>query len=298
MAIISGIQALSFYNPDDGTVIQVDKEDLSNEIAFTSREAEPDEKDPTGGHPFAGDYSELEVPIYNFDGIATLKNWSKNDVRISMVAAGLQQNIQWYERDRISIENKLIIGQSGRLNKFVLKMRRKGQGQHDIHGKVNLLDHRGWRGSDENSDGFPDGYDDNGAWTSPAFTDADGDGIAEQFAAYGPIDGSSAVLRISKLPFPIAGIDVAQSLLVNQLHDDGITKAQLLPKNFNSSILEVNESTFASTGRKSVSGTTPPETFYIQSNILVVTGATAQTAKAAMADPALRVDGKNEFAQY
>lgn len=293
MAVTSGFKAVSFYNPDDGTVVQINEAALER-VDFSQTEMEPDKTDPSGGHPFVGNLSELEVETWDFSGRSQLETWSKNDTRISMFAAGVQSHIQWYERDRISISVSPK-SERGQANTFVIRMRREGQGEHDIHNNVNVLGYAGWRDSDGDSDGVPDSY--TNALELPAFADADADGEAEQFAGHGKTDGSKTSLLIEPV-IPVSGISLTLSIDVDALHDDGDTNFELVARSFAGSAVASALNTHTSTGRKTLSIDLPANTYKLQVRPLIVRNATVQNAKAKISDPALRIDGSDTFTKY
>ena len=156
MSVISGFQAASFYDPDSGTVVQINAEDLSGEAEFSKEEVEPDQKDPTGGWPYVGHECTLEVPTYAFEGFDQLKTWAESGARISAVVAGAQQNVQWYERDRVRVTQEPAVGALGQTQRYVIRMTRVSP-HPAIYQRVNLLSFNPW-GRDRDGDSVVDGY--------------------------------------------------------------------------------------------------------------------------------------------
>ena len=293
MATKSGYVAASFYDPATGTVVQINEENLER-LDFNQSELEPDQSDPTGGHPFVGHLSELELETWDFSGISQLQEWARSDARISMVAAGVEQNIQWYETDRVSVSLNPK-SEAGQANTYIVRMRREGHGVHDIYNDVNLLNPYGWRGSDDDSDNVPDAY--TSSLSLPAWNDSDGDGVKERFGGFGATDGGKYTLG-RDVVFPVAGHTLTLSTSIGVLHEDGDTGIEIVARNRGGSALQTQLQTFDATGRHSTSIELPPFTYEVTARPVIVQSVTTQATKVQIADPALRIDGSTRFAQH
>lgn len=284
MAVKSGYKAISFYNSDDGTTVQIGEAALER-VDFSQQEMEPDKTDPSGGSPYVGDLSELEVETWDFAGRSQLETWSKNNTRIAVVAIGVQGNVQWYNRDRVSISASPK-SERGQANTFVISMRRRGQGEHNIYDNVNLLQFKGWEDAD--SDNVPDDYAAN-SLSSMAFTG----GV---FEAFGSTSTSSYLS--GGLPMPVAGVTVTLSVDVVQLHADGDTRIRIIERDFAGSTLSTSTTTATSTGRVKTSLTTSPNVYDILVRPVLLDNVTSQTTKVRVKDPAFRIDGSDQYVNH
>ena len=289
---ISGLRKASWYNPDTGTVVQAN--DLAEDGEFYTRAIEdPDDQTSTGESPYAGDESYCELMVFDMSLLPQLKAWQENDTRISMVAAGVQQNIQWYERDLVNVKPVYPVA-AGRRNHINVIMQREGHGAHDIHGNVNLLSHLGttadpWTDADGN--GFPDGWENRySPWDNTFFG-------SDTFEGHAPTNGAKTAVNIN-LTFPVAGVSVTLSSKITKIHDDGLQRLRILDKDYSGSNLSIHDNNLSSTGPKTIGIETGDNSYSMIVHPLMVQDATAQNTKAGVKEPSLRVDGSDKFVSY
>jgi len=291
---ISGLKKASWYNPDTGTVVQADM--IAEDGEFYTRAIEdPDDETATGEPPYAGDESYCQLMVFDMSLLSQLKAWEENDTRISMVAAGVQQNIQWYERDLVSAKPVYPVA-AGRRNHINVTMERTGHGAHDIYGHVNLLSHLGT--------------------TADPWTDADGDNIADgyrlqdgmQAKNFGTINGNEKVQSVNtdkdfaelytEIFFPIAGVNIKTSIEITQLHNDGSQQIAVEILGPNGSSLSFTSKSYSSTGRKSLAKKIPVGVYKIKP-FLIATGSKVNSLDDLHGRyPALRVDGSDQYVSY
>lgn len=295
MSVISGFRQATIYDPSNGDTVQFAR--LHGETQAQVRNiADTDETDANGQPYFAGYDSSMTLVSADLTDITQLEAWLTANERIRAVAIGFQRNVQWYEDDRILSQTEFGDG-PGEIDVVSASMSRMSDAaSHAIYGNVNLLQFAGWRGSDEDSNGVPDEYTNDG-FTGVDFTDADGDGTEEQFEGFAPTGGGEASLY-KDVVLPIPGAPLTLSALFNQLHDDGTTYIEVQTLDFADSVLQTETETVSATGRASVSVTTHADTYKVRCKVVKVDSASANTSKAEVADPALRVDGSEVFVQY
>lgn len=287
---ISGLRKASWYNPDTGTVVQAN--DIAEDGEFYTRAIEdPDDQTATREAPYAGDESYCELMVFDMSLKSQLEAWEENDTRISMVAAGVQQNIQWYERDLVSVEPVYPVA-AGRRNHINVTMERTGHGAHDIWGHVNLLAHLGT--------------------TAEAWTDADGDGVADGYSISGQNDesffddkqyyvtkndGTSGIVQNSDvLIFPIESIEVHLSVELIDVHTES-NQLKIRQRDAQGSILSSETNDFSSQGRNSISTELLPNAHQIRT--VVHKAASSSTEDGVeISQPSLRVDGSDQFVSY
>lgn len=290
---ISGARAISFYNPSNGTTVQIDQKDLDQDLEFVQEPMEPDATDASGGTPFVGERSELTVVTYDFAGFSQLKSWDENDTQISAVSAGHEQNLLWHETDRISVRQLPNPGVAGRANKFEIRMVREGQGTHDIHYVTNLLTKFGstsdsWQDAD--NDNVADGY---------SFFNTSSEGFSSNIQSFDTNNNGSAsfINTGSDVEFPISGVTITGTSQANTIHSSDQTVVRVEERDFNSSVLSSTSTTFNSTGRESTDLTTGSSVYGIRMYPLRV-DSTSAVETVRCVEPALRLDGTNAYAEF
>lgn len=287
---ISGLRKASWYNPDTGTVVQAN--DIAEDGEFYTRAIEdPDDQTATGESPYAGDESYCELMVFDMSLKSQLEAWEENDTRISMVAAGVQQNIQWYERDLVSVKPVYPVA-AGRRNHLNVVMERTGHGAHDIYGHVNLLAHLGttadpW--TDADGDGIADGYDIQGE-TSLGFA-SNVQGFDTQS------DGTLAQIRTLKdVLFPISGIDVVFSSKAKKIHTDQ-TEFRLVSEEYSGTPIQDDTLAFDSSSRRSINQKTSTLHYaWFLAPLRVPSPSAEETVRVIF--PVLRVDGSDKYVSY
>jgi len=287
---ISGLRKASWYNPDTGTVVQANN--LAEDGEFYTRAIEdPDDQTPTGESPYAGDESYCELMVFDMSLLPQLQAWEETDTRISMVAAGVQQNIQWYERDLLSVKPVYPVA-AGRRNHINVTMERTGHGAHDIYGHVNLLAHLGT--------------------TADPWTDEDGDDLAKGYSLANTSDrsffdskqyyasknnGLSSVLQNdSLLVFPIEGVSITLSTEIIDLHSEN-NQIKIRLRSFQGSTISVSTDSFDSKGRKKISKSLTNGAYQIRTVIHKASNSTVEDG-VETSNPALRVDGSDQYVSY
>jgi hypothetical protein len=289
---ISGLRKASWYNPDDGTVVQANN--IAEDGEFYTRAIEdPDDQTPTGESPYAGDESYCELMVFDMSLLPQLKAWQESDTRISMVAAGVQQNIQWYERDLVNVKPVYPLA-AGRRNHINVVMERIGHGAHDIYGHVNLLAHLGTTADpwvDEDGDGSAEGY---GVYSA---TNLQFSSNTQQFDTLS--DGSDLIIQVNEnLQFPIEGQEVTFSAEHTSVHPSETNNIYLRQDSFGFSTLHSKENSFISTGRHLLQLKTKSNMFYfsIIRPMYVLQSNSEETVK--LKFPVLRVDGSEKYVSY
>jgi len=285
---ISGLRKASWYNPDDGTVVQAN--DIAEDGEFYTRAIEdPDDQTPTGESPYAGDESYCELMVFDMSLLPQLKAWQESDTRISMVAAGVQQNIQWYERDLVNVKPVYPVA-AGRRNHINVVMERTGHGAHDIYGHVNLLAHLGT--------------------TIDPWTDADNDGVADDFEIAGlqspsfnnnkqsfvsnPNSGVN-VFR-SFIDFPIEGVEISFRLENLSVDNDSNHTVEVRGRSYGYNLLR----TFSITAQVGVNNLVInlPSNHYVFGCRLVNLNDVTSESGIEIRHPAVRVDGSDKYVSY
>ncbi len=279
MGILSGYKAISLFNDLDGVVVQINEENFSSEATLTHTELEPDKKDPRGNSPYAGEEHTLEIPVYDFAGRQQLQEWSRANTRLSAVAAGVQQNLQWYERDRTSIIDQTMYGQRGKINKFLVRMTRRSA-YPKIYSNVNLYAYLGWQ-------------------------DADGDGLADGYysRALGVVSFQNGIQSLTfpntatadfgaEVVFPISGIPLTYAVTIaNTIGDLALRAKQLI---YDRSAIESNEIQPVDNGRKIINLRSVSQLWSIRADLFDWEGDEACD----FSWPSLRSDSSDKYVGY
>lgn len=296
---LSGLQAMSFYNPSAGDVVQVDGK-FVHSFDFTQERGGGDRgpESPTGGTVAVGDFSELEVEFSDVGNKSQLETWQTGDTPISFVAAGEQAAIQWYETDVITeLEEVPNFSEHGNVNRLRVRMVREGHGIHDIHKNTNLLraaNHQvgstflndSWQDSD--GDNVADGYSSTSA-SNESFS-----GNEQSFDTNA--SGNTCDVRV-EIELPVSQIDITLSSNLTQLHSSEDDRIAIVTKDFSGSQLSVPATKVSSTGRKSLTHTTDSSIYSVQLRTHQVLSPTStETVKHKL--PALRLDGGTTHVNY
>ena len=288
---ISGLRKASWYNPDTGTVVQAN--DLAEDGEFYTRAIEdPDDQTATGEAPYAGDESYCELMIFDMSLLPQLKAWKENDVRVSMVAAGVQQNIQWYERDLLYKVKPVYPVAAGRRNHINVVMQRTGHGAHDIYGNVNLLAHLGW--ADEDNDDLADGYELQDGMSAKNFgTDGNGNEDVQSVET-----GEKFAEMYAPLIFPVSNLRLTLSVEITQLHNDGEQQLAIQQLDYNGGNTTIKDGPYTSKGRKSLEVDIDSFAYTLLNFILATGGAVGSLDDIHGRYPAIRVDGSDQYVSY
>lgn len=296
---LSGVQAFSVYDPSTGNVVQVDGKYVETFDFTQQRGGTEGPASPTGGSVSVGDFSEVEIVFVDVAGKSQLETWRTNDTPVSLVAAGEQAAIQWYETDIISeLEEQPVFDQHADLNRYRFVMRRQGHGIHDIYKGTNLLravNHQvgssflndSWQDSD--SSGVADGYSTNNNTSNESF--------GSDVQSFDTASNGNASHINATIEFPVSGVDLTLSSNLTQLHssEDDVVKINFFDSN--NSGLSASSTTVSSTGRASVTNTTPSSIFDLRVDThRVNNSSTTETVKHKL--PALRLDGGTSHVEH
>lgn len=148
--MISGIKKISVFDPATGTTVQLNNivpeglAQIKKPIIIKNVDGEltPD-----------GDDSYFEFSAYDPEGYDQLKDWMDAGTDVQCVAAGVEQNLLWYESVPLIVEKRYGFSAGGR-NIFTVKLAKK-RGIHNILLLANLI-RSGGRWEDDDSDGEAD----------------------------------------------------------------------------------------------------------------------------------------------
>ena len=275
-----GLHTVSFYRPDTGDVVQLNK--LTPDSTVRLALAEGGQTDPTGGEYFPGGLSELDVHSLDLGSFATLKGWMKAGYHVSAVGVGPTGALQWYETDKLKCWLEEVRGKQGGRVKMRVQMRREGHGTHNIHFGLNLLAFLGW--GDANGDGVADGYQ-NYQGAGAAFADG-GQTITHDL---------QADAFFGDIPFPIVGVTLHASVTYDEVYT---ARRQIIVNTLAGTTLsnQYTDSTFA--GRAPVvSQVIPAGGFTVRVTLFSARGATLGVP-ATFRDPSVRVDGSSEYVAH
>lgn len=189
--MISGIQKISVYNPANGVVVQLNKISGGD---FTIKEP-LESKNVDGQLIYDGHKSFVEFASYDDTGFDQLESWMIAKTPVRLVAAGVEQNLLWYESSPITVR-KNYLSKAGSRNFFTVRIA-KEKGTHSIHLFANLL-RSGGKWEDANTDGLADLF----TKIAP---------ISHQFSAtvqtlYGTNGNNGSVRALFE--FPISGLPI------------------------------------------------------------------------------------------
>lgn len=277
---ISGLRKASWYNPSTGTVAQADI--ISEEGEFYTGPLDTDDRTPVGEQPYGGDESHCELMVYDMDVIEQLKAWERSETRINMVAAGVQENIQWYTPTLVRVEKSYGFNVGGR-NSALVTMHREG-GRHTIRSQVNLLSHIGWK--DDFGNNFPDGYESSGALQNELFENGTFSFETEM---------NAGIINEEGIAFPIVGIPLTFSMGV--VSTNATMRASISFSQWDAQVSSTRGATVTGTGRKSVSTEERDQFFFIE-RLSFERYETSGTASIEVENPALRVDKSALYSSY
>lgn len=292
-AIPHSFQRFTVYEPVTGDVAQCNSVIVDDTPMYVPPDPLDAPHDPYG-NMYAGGYMHRFRGVFRDDDdqYAQFKTWRDAGTQIRLVAANTEggKNLQWYESVLIhSLKPLEVRGRhQGMSDLYEIVLQYGGLG--DIYNNINLLAYLGW--TDVNLDGVPDGYTTTADMTGEVFHGSNGD-----FDAHGPTDGTPEWLFVDVV-FPISGIRFTQSVEVVQLHVDGNTKMVTDQLSFADASLLATSTTHASIGRKSHTATTQSNIYSMSAIPLRIDGASAQTTKAIIRNPALTIGTSTTYTTY
>jgi len=309
MPSLSGVRRAAFVDDSTQTVVRFDR--AHEETQADVREMLGSESSDTRGDDyFTGYESILRWREPDLSSVSQLATWMTDRTRVQMVAVGPQKILQWYEPHyiRTSQTTNTSVGDVDPLN---AEMRYAGgdgtdgsgnivgypNGSHRIYASRNALYPLAYDTGqglvDTDGNDIPDGY----TFTVGSFSGQSM--IAGLYQTFGPTDGSIA-RRGTDLIMPIASQTWTLSVQVDQLHDDGDTFIELFVLSASGVQVASNRTTVSTTGRASVSITTPDAggsfpPYTLRPVIAGIENASANNAKLRIREPALRVDGGTSY---
>jgi len=257
----------------------------------TIREPLTPDSDPEGNPYFGGFRSEIEFAGVDLDDHSQADTYMADNTLVKAVGVTPDLVLQWYHADRVLARHALSPAESALVQgRYVMQRAAGDQSDHDVYlgrnGLVHLApENGGW--ADTDSDGTPDGYTEL-ALVNTAFSA----GVYE--AGVDPVLGGNGRLKV-QIPFPVDNVELTFSVEVAQLHDDGDTAIGVQTRDASKSIISGYFKTLQSTGRKSVTFTADAGTYFLDVQPLEITNASNDNQKAKIKNPALRVDGSDQY---
>lgn len=307
MTTLSGVESAAFVDDDTQTVVRYTRAHEETTVAIRER-LETDATDTRGDDYWVGYDSQVDWAEPDLSDVSQMAMWMTDRTDVQFVAVGPQKVIQWYEPHflRTRQETNVDVGNVDPLHGLMSYQGGDGtdgtgtivgypNGSHRIYASRNALHALAYDAEhsilDTAGNGEPDGYD---------YTDGTLSGEAVSagvYEAFGPTDGSVAERGVDLL-MPIEDQTWTLSAQVQQEHADGDTAIRLAALDKSGSVIGSAEDITQSsgTGRISAEITTPTDTYTLRAVILRINNATAQSAKAQVTEPALRVDGGTSYA--
>jgi len=190
---------------------------------------------------------------------------------------------------------------AGRRNHINVVMQREGHGAHDIYSHVNLLAHLGttadpW--TDGDGDGRPEGHKLLGVRSgSEAFIEEYNTGL--DLFRFHPKENSTGFVR-RRVTFPIVGISVELSCYIRP-NTYGSAGLRLKAKLFDDSVTKNISKEVSAEGKKSLAVDLTGDTYIVHPSIYEQT-ISDQTVngsdRGGVGNPALRVDGSDQYVSY
>lgn len=296
---LSGIHTVSFYDNnmiDDGDphVQQVNDIKSGQGEIIIGNPIEGVNLDAGGANVYSGFENHLELAVYDMAVQEQLEYWMKQGRKINMVGAGEQNAIMWHSDTRVKVLPRQF-PMFGNKNYLNVEMHRSG-GNPAIRQGVNLLDmavkirgyETGWQDSD--NDDLADGYEESNGSVAISFID--------QVQTLETINASSRLEYL--FTFPITGIPVTISSLITEFHPEGTNQIGIIFRDKTSSVISSLADTAALNPERSTLSA------YTANNSYILTAAPLRhptsdietTGQAKMKNPALRLDGSDEYVNY
>ena len=292
----NGIQSFVIYDPATGDTVEIYDLD-ANGTFFEQSEVGAGETGPTGVDRRRSQRSFFTAGFLASSAgseIGQLRSWMESGTRVSMVALGPDQAVQWYETDRLVLKKRPFTAPvRGRGDVFDVSMERVGHGRHTIAQQANLLAHLGWNDPEAT---LAVGYTKEGSGTAlfnsgvqELFSDTPGDGIYYDLVF--PFRNARS--------FP--GQSVTLSVDIEKLHTDtSSANIRIEAKNFAGSTLATSTNDVSATGRDDVSRVFNPSILTYSYRIWVLRVPTGVTGNAdiEVKDPAVHVNGDTTYREY
>lgn len=275
---------------DDSPSTRVYVKDVHSDTSATLRQVPDRDTDTDGATIFAGFRSEVGLASADVSGVTQVETWMTDFSDVELVGITPDHLVQWYNPSRLTGTEMLDTTETNLAEHEVSMVQDGGDQQsHDVYITRNGLlflapENGGW--ADTDSSGVADGYTATDL-TGTAFTS----GVQEFYVDTG--DGSGSIN--ATLPFPIDGVTVTLSANHTQIHDDGSQAIRIEALDSSGSQIDFTDKSVSSTGRKFAELTTPSDTYELKVYPARVTGVSANTTKAKVKDPALRVDGGTSY---
>ena len=304
MPRLSGVEDAAFVDDSTKTVVRFTRAH-EDTVVDVRQMLESESSDTRGDDYFTGYESTVEWYEPDLSSASQLATWMSGRTQIQMVAIGPETIVQWYEPHYVFAQQETNTN-VGDVDPLRGRMRYGGgdgtnssgtivgypNGSHRIYISKNALHPLAYDAGDSlidiDGNGTPDGY----AYTLGTLSgEAVNSGVYE---AFGPTDGSTAERGVDLL-MPIETVTWTLSVEVTQLHADGDTAIYLAALDDTGTVLASDETVAGSTGRLSAEIDAPAGTYEIRAVPLRIKNASAQTSKAKVTKPALRVDGGTSY---
>lgn len=291
--IKTGVRHVVVYNPANGDTVQVSKI-AANTFSFVQEPLGLGESSSTGVVFDQADISVCRFEFFDSDGTIynQLDSWREARTRVSLIATGFGQNVQWNEKDHFIIKRAPFGGMAdSRGDKYIFELRREGHGRHMIYQQTNLLAHLGGTGAawtEETGTGVAKGYTATGAgtlsWVSPD---------TQQIQHSAADEGIYADIIF---PVQLSGYTYTFSVNVVTLHSDtSETKAKIAAYDFAGTELSSTSTEFTSTGVGSMTLTPTGAVHRLRVHPLLTPSGVTTFQAAATKFPCLRIDGSTTY---
>lgn len=289
MSSIGSVVAGSFYNPADGTVVQVNRVHQDSDFTMTGA----DEEDAAGNGVFGGEDASLELMFYDDDAaaIAQLKTWQDEGTPVRFCLAGQRTNIVWDEDSTIRIQQTKTMTPLQRKTTTVTMSAKAArlkiwQGVNLAHGFVILQGfNTGWADSDGNE--APDGF------VIPNVGTYDSIDFAADVYTIGHNSDGNFFLQHNR-PFPISGVNLTISIEALRLHSDADHRFAVRQADYANSTVDTLLHNITTVGRDSANLSTLPGVYTLRIYYLeLFSSSSLDTAQVQF--PALRTDNNPEY---
>lgn len=289
--VSSKLKAFGLIDDDASPSVRIETQTLVDEGDMSIMQVPDRDQDPDGATIFSSFRSTLGVNSADVSNFSQANTWLSGRTRVQAVGVTPDAFIQWYNQSRIMPTENLTISEAALIRANYAMVRDAGDlGSHGVYATRNGLLHL----APENG-----GWADGGSGTPKGYTETDLTGTAWNSGVYeGFVDtGSGTGSLNATIPFPLDDQQVALSVQVDQVHDDGnqAIRIEALDESQSTITGGISDVTYSSTGRKNATLTTPDGTYYLKVYPVRVTSVTANTTKFQIQDPCLRTRDQTAY---